>query len=81
MERPFIYPERISADRAQAVRRLVEPRERRDTEEAWTVLRKWVKQEGIVAFLQDVAAILDFNGLGPRAQARLLNSLATFLSK
>lgn len=80
MERPFIYPERIPVERAQAVRRLVvEPKERSDTEEAWTVMQKWVREEGIVAFLRDVAAILEFNGLGIQAQARLLNYLATLM--
>lgn len=81
MERPFIYPERIPADRAQAVRRLVNPKERSETEEAWTVLKKWVKEEGIVEFLKDVASILEFNGLGPRAQSRFLNFLAAFMKQ
>lgn len=42
-------------------------------------MQKWVREEGIVAFLRDVAAILEFNGLGIQAQARLLNYLATLM--
>jgi len=79
VERPFIYPERISADKAQAVRLLVDPKEKEDTEQAWNVLYKWVREEGIVLFLKDVAAILEFNRLDPHAQAKLLSYLAILI--
>ena len=63
------------------MRMLVEPKEAIDTEEAWTVLSKWVREEGIITVLKDVAAILEFNRLGPHAQTRLLTYLATFLGQ
>jgi len=66
MDKPFRYPERIPAARANAIRRLISEK---DNWKAWEVLRLWVQDEGVVKVLQDIAMILEFNGLDVHAQA------------
>lgn len=70
MDKPFRYPETIQADRANAVRQLVFERPELAT---WQVMRDWVEELGIVKVLQDIALILEYNGLDGVAQAKLLD--------
>lgn len=72
-KKPFRYPDRIAADRALAIRELVEGN---DNAKAWSVIAGWIKEDGIVKVLQDTSTILEFNGLDTKAEATFLNQIS-----
>jgi len=50
-------------------------------ERVWEVLHSWVDEKGIVEVLQDIAAILEYNGLDAAAQAKALDRWVMTLAK
>jgi hypothetical protein len=69
VDKPFVYPERIPAARANAIRQLVLERPELST---WRILRAWVEEIGLVKVLQEISIILERNSLDVVAQAKLL---------
>lgn len=70
MDRPFRYPNQVPVHRAVAIRELVL---QKDSDQAWSVVKLWVKEEGIVSVLQDAAMVMECNGVDAHDQASTLN--------